>query len=87
MIILFANDFGLKKGTSAPYFLAIEAIFLLSVETTILSKISDFFNILIVWAMIGLPLNFLKFLPTILVLPPRAGITAKIFFFALFEIY
>jgi len=50
---------GLKKGTSAPHALEIDAIFLLSVDTIILVNNLLFFNFSIVAAIVGLPLNFL----------------------------
>ena len=52
----------LRKGTSAPYFLEILAIFLLSVETTIFEKIFDFKAILITCPIRGQFLTFNIFL-------------------------
>ena len=53
--------FGLKKGTSAPYFSDIFLIFLSSVDTIILFKSFDFFAAKIEYEIKGFPKKFLKF--------------------------
>ena len=71
--------FGLKKGTSAPYLIAIFAYLTESVLTIVLCTNFDLIECKIEWAKRGLPLKYLIFLCLILFDPLLAGIIAKIF--------
>ena len=70
------NSSLLINGTLAPYFFAISAISLLSVDTITSSNILLSIAALIEYAIIGLPQNSFIFFFGILLLPPRAVIIA-----------
>src|SRR3989338_6643095 len=78
-VFYVASLFGLKNGTSAPYFFAMRAIFSESVSTITRSIKSQDKACSTAYAIKGLPKKFLIFLFLILVEPDRAGMYAKIF--------
>src|SRR3989344_5660796 len=73
--------FDLKNGTRAPQDLATRAISGSSVETIISLKQAAFFAAPTEYFIIGWPAKFFIFFLGILLLPPLAGIIAKIFIF------
>jgi len=76
-VLSFARFFGLKKGTSAPYRMAISAISLSSVDTITRSMYLELSASSIVYEIKGLPPRNLIFFLGKPFDPPRAGIKAR----------